>query len=373
MEKNYRFKYSSVKNIIINPAFVTLLFIVAVAGIVILQAKGDPLALARIGTKFSEGNTNGTEGYDGQFVYFMAKDLNPSRIKKYLDVPAYRYQRVLLPLLAHIISMGNIKIIPWMILIINIVFHTSATWVLGQIFSGWGNNRWYAVVYGCWVGFSLAIRLDLSEPVAFGLIVFAFYTFSKNKPVITWILLGLSLFAKEVTIVFVMAFLITEIYKKRWRKVIGIFLISIIPYAIFQIWLWKQYGQFGIGSGGAMATPFEIIPYMGILRIGKYSVFYLVMMMIVFGPAVILPSIWGIVISIKKWIKNEVNIFSLALFINCLAIMFMPFSTFRETGGLLRYANGLVLSLTLFAAYHRLQKILNYTFFWLIFNIFNFK
>lgn len=122
-----------------------------------------------------------------------------------------------------------------------------------------------------------------------------------------------------------------------------------------------------------MATPFEVIPYMGLLRIGKYSMFYLAMMMVVFGPAVVLPSIWGMIVSIKKWIEKDVNIFSLALFLNCLAVMFMPFSTFRETGGLLRYANGLVLSIMIFAANYRMHKIINYSYFWLILNIFNFK
>lgn len=373
MEKNRHIKYSKTINVFINPAFVTLLFIAVVAGIVILQAEGDPLALARIGTKYSEGDANGSEGYDGQFVFFMARDLNPASVEKYLDVPAYRYQRVLLPLLAQITSVGNIKIIPWMILIINIMFHTSATWVLGRIFYRWGINRWYTLVYGCWVGFSLAIRLDLPEPVAFGLIVFALYTFLNNKPVITWILLGLALFAKEVTVVFVLAFLIHEVIKKQWRGAIGVIFIVIIPYILFQSWLWKQFGQFGIGSGGAMATPFEVIPYMGLLRIGKYSMFYLAMMMVVFGPAVVLPSIWGLIVSIKKWIEKDVNIFSLALFLNCLAVMFMPFSTFRETGGLLRYANGLVLSIMIFAANYRMHKIINYSYLWLILNIFNFK
>ena len=179
--------------------------------------------------------------------------------------------------------------------------------------------------------------------------------------------------AKEVVILFVLAFLLIELYEKQWQKVIGIIGIIFIPYALFQVWLWQVFGEFGIGSGGAMATSFEIIPYMGLLRIGKYSLWYMVMMMIVFGPAIVLPSIWGVVVSIKKWLVKEINVFSLALFLNCLSIMFMPFSTFRETGGLLRYSNGLVLSLLLFAGYYRMRKTLNYSALWLVLNVFYFK
>ena len=346
---------------------------VMVTGIVILDAGGDPLALVRIGTKFSEGDANGTEGYDGQFIYFIARDPDPSTVKAYLDVPAYRYQRILLPLLARLISLGNIHVIPWAILAINLLFQVGGTWAFERIFMRWGINRWYAVIYGCWVGLGLAIRLDLPEPLAFGLIVLALLTYLDKKYILTWVLLGLALLAKEVVILFVLAFLLIELYEKQWQKVIGIIGIIFIPYALFQVWLWQVFGEFGIGSGGAMATSFEIIPYMGLLRIGKYSLWYMVMMMIVFGPAIVLPSIWGVVVSIKKWLVKEINVFSLALFLNCLSIMFMPFSTFRETGGLLRYSNGLVLSLLLFAGYYRMRKTLNYSALWLVLNVFYFK
>ncbi|MEO0562413.1 MAG: hypothetical protein AAF125_09875, partial [Chloroflexota bacterium] len=37
------------------------------------------------------------EGYDGQFTYFIARD--PAGAAPLIDVPAYRYQRILLPAL----------------------------------------------------------------------------------------------------------------------------------------------------------------------------------------------------------------------------------------------------------------------------------
>ncbi len=373
MEKTNQSLSHKIQDVVVSPAFVTMLIMVIVAGCVIVQANGDPLALARIGTKFSEGLTDGTEGYDGQFIYYMARDLDPSIVKGYLDVPAYRYQRILLPLLARIISLGNIQIIPWALLMINIMAHCGGTWALGAIFTQMGINKWYALVYGGWVGFGLATRLDLPEPLAYGLVTIALLSYINKRSLLAWVFIGLALFAKEVAVIFLLAFILIELYEKNWRHIIGIICISCLPFALFQVWLWTQFRQFGIGTGGAMATPFEVIPYMGLLRIGKYSLMYLVMMIVVFGPGVVFPSIWGTIIAIRKWIMRERNIFVVALFLNCLAIMFMPFSTFRETGGLLRYSSGLVLSLTLFAAYYRLYKPLNYSVLWLVFNIFYFK
>lgn len=365
--------YKGFEYTIVNPAFAAILILVVVSGWVISQAGGDPLALARIGTKYGQGLANGTEGYDGQFIYFIARDLYPNTVKPYLDVPAYRYQRILLPLMARTISLGNIDFIPWAILMINVIAHGIGTWILALIFKQWRINHWYALVYGGWVGIGLATRLDLPEALAYALVIMSLWAYLKQKHGITWLCLGLALFAKEVTIVFLLAFLCFEFYEKKWHHLVGLVGVVVLPYAIFQVWLWRQFGQFGIGSGGAMATPFEIIPYMGLLRIGLYSMMYLLMMSIVFGPAVVFPSIWGTIISIKKWINNERNIIVVTLFINCLAIMFTPFSTFRETGGLLRYSTGLVLSLTIFTAYYHLKKPLNYSILWLVLNIFHIK
>ena len=65
------------KNNALIPALVTLLILALVVAVVILMADGDPLALARIGTRFSENDPNGTAGYDGQFVYYLARDPRP--------------------------------------------------------------------------------------------------------------------------------------------------------------------------------------------------------------------------------------------------------------------------------------------------------
>jgi hypothetical protein len=60
---------------------------------VLISAAGNPLAFALLGTRFSEGDPQGSEGYDGQFAYQIA--LRPLDAASYLDVPAYRYQRIL--------------------------------------------------------------------------------------------------------------------------------------------------------------------------------------------------------------------------------------------------------------------------------------
>jgi hypothetical protein len=358
---------------LINPTTVTLLVITILVTIIIASSGGDPIVLAHIGTRYSQGDFNGTEGYDGQFVYYIARNPKPAEVAPYLDVPAYRYQRILLPLLARLFSLGNEKTLAWVLVLIGIFSQTLGTWVVGRLFAGYGVNRWYALIYGLWVGFMLGIILDLPEPLAYALVAGGILAITKQYYVLGWLLLGLAVFAKEVVIIFVIAYLFTDLLQRHWLHVLGLSLIAVVPYALFQLWLWLVFGQPGIGSGGAMATSFEYIPFMGLFRIGKYSILYLVAMLVVFGPTIVWPSAWGVWKSFRLWLEGERNVVVLALLLNSLMIVFLPFSTFRETGGLLRLACGLVTAILIFAGYTRHNKVLNLSFFWMVLNVFLFK
>jgi hypothetical protein len=149
--------------------------------------------------------------------------------------------------------------------------------------------------------------------------------------------------------------------------------VVIVPYMLFQVWLWSTFGQLGIGSGGNMATSFEWIPFMGLIRIGESSWIYLLGMLIVFGPTLLWAAIWGIWKPMTVLRIGDRNMLVFGLLFNSLMILFLPFSTYRETGGLLRLACGLVVSVLLFAAYYRERRILNYCRFWLVLNVFLLK
>jgi hypothetical protein len=360
-------------SLLLSPALVTLLVATILVAVALLLAGGDPLVLARLGTRFSQADPQGSEGYDGQFVYYIARNPDPQAVAAYLDVPAYRYQRILLPLLARTLALGRVELIPWLIIMIGVVSLVGGTWVVSELLAGWGVSRWYALVYGLWVGFVLAVRLDLPEPLAYALVAGALLASEHGRPRLSWLLYGLALFAKEVTVAFVLAALLSSLVQRRWQDVGGLLLVAIAPYALFQGWLWWIFGQPGIGSGGNMATPFELIPFMGLWRIANYSLAYLGAMLLVFGPATLLPTIWGIWASLKKLLEHQTNVVVLALLINALLIASLPFSTFRETGGLLRFMCGLVLAVLLFAARYKIRRVLNYSGLWLVLNAFVLK
>lgn len=360
------------RRVLVTPQGITCLVLLLVLAAA-LAPRFDPLELAQIGTRFSQGDPQGSEGYDGQFVYSIATNPDPQTAARFLDVPAYRYQRILLPLLARVLGLGQAQGIAWALPLILVLAQAAGTWAVAELLAGWGINRWYALVYGLWAGSVLAVRVDLPEPLAYGLVAGALLAGQRNRRGLSWALYGLAAFAKEVTLLFAAAQLLEYLLARRWKDFFGLGLSAFLPFALFQLWLWATFGEPGTGSGGAMATPFEIIPFMGLLRIGVESPLYLLAMLVVFGPAVILPVLWGLWRAGSSMIAGERNVLVLAVGLNALAIVFLPYSTFRETGGLLRFACGPALALLLAAGRWRHRRALRYSPLWLVLNVFLLK
>jgi len=356
------------RNNSLAPALATAALLIVYVAAVILQAGGDPLALARIGTRFSQGDPQGSEGYDGQFVVYIARDPMPESVVSRLDVPAYRYQRILLPMLARAFAWGDADGIPWVLAVLGVLTQSLGTWVVAVLLKRWGVNPWYALVYGLWVGFVLAARLDLPEPLAYGLVAAGFLAIVDERHLLAWLLMGLALFAKEAVLPFAAALGLVYLWQREWRRVVGLGLAAGLPYGLFQLWLWRVFGASGLGSGGAYATAFEWAPFMGLLRVGYGDLPLLLAYLVVFGPSIILPTIWGLVAASRRAIKGEVNLWTLGLILEALSVAALPFSTFAEPGGLLRYSCGLLLAVLLFASRYNLWRPLRYAPLWLAMN-----
>jgi hypothetical protein len=352
------------------PAIVTGAGLVFIFSLVLSSAGGDPLSLARLGTRYSQGDPGGTEGYDGQFVYYIAKEPNPVLVAPSLDVAPYRYQRILLPLLARGIALGNPEWIPWTIPLVSLTAHMIGTWVLGLLIISAGVGVRYAVVYGLWAGFTLAFRLDLPEPLAYALVILAIFSERKGWRAWSWVFYGLAFFAKEVTGVFVVAQLIDYARRREWRLAAGLAGVAILPYLIFQAWLWQVFGAPGIGSGGANSTPFEIVPLLGFFRIAGSDLRVFLVFLLIFGPFILAPAIWGVWRGIRDTRVQKIGQYSLFLLLNSALILFLPFSTFREPGGLLRFSCGLLLAFLLYCSSRQNARLLNYSLFSFALNVF---
>ncbi len=347
------------------PAFLVLLVSTAYVGWRLAAYGGDPVAIAEIGTRYAELNPDGTPGYDGQFNVYIALDPTPDSVAPYLDVPAYRYQRILYPLLARLLAFGDRALIPWSLIILNLVAHTGATYLLADLLARRDTAPSYALIYGLWVGLVSGVGLYLHEPLAFALVVLAFYFRDKGLRVLMGIAIGLALFAKETTGVFWLAILITDLIDREFDLGHLTLLGGGLLFVIWQGWLWRTFGMPGLGSGGDMATPFEWIPFMGFIRIGFVSLKALGLYALIFVPTVIFPTLYLLIQAASKLRSRQANEFAWSAVLNSAVIMFLPFSSFREPLGLVRIFTGVVLSFLLLNAESGERRNLNLAYFWI--------
>jgi hypothetical protein len=348
----------------VSPTMVTALVLLSYLAIVLIQAGGDPLAFARIGDGFSGGQPIGREGYDGQFAYWIALNPRPEVAGPYLDVPAYRYQRILLPILARVLALGQPGLIAWALVAVNVAGHLAGTRLFELWLEGQGASRWFALAYGLWAGLLLAVRLDLAEPLSYGLVVAALLAAARERLEWSTVALSAALLAKETALVFAVALLAWALLAGRWRA-FALFTAGLAPFALLQLLLWRWFGSPGLASGGYMATGFEAIPYLGFWRITGISLPAFALLAAIFGPLVIAPSMWGAVAVLKRLWRRDYALPVLALGAHAAAIAFTPLSTFREPLGLLRLATGLVLATVMFGAHVRSRRVLVYSQFWL--------
>jgi hypothetical protein len=332
----------------------------------IAQNHGDPLALVTIGTRFSEGNPEGTEGYDGQFVYYIARD--PSSAAQYIDVPAYRFQRILLPILGRLLAFGQESLIPWTLLIVNLTALGAGTAFMERMLTEHGANRWYALSYGLTIGMFGSVRLSLPEPLAYVLVLGGILVLAKRG---RWywgaFLFALAALSKETTLFFAAGYILFWLYERRWRVATLFGIIVIAPFAIWQFVLYSTLGEFGVGSGGALATSFEVIPFAGMIRIlteGGMGVF------LVFGaliaPFVLVPTAWALWRCWRDLQNRGLTLYDFLLFTNAFIMLFVPFSTYREPLAILRFIGGLQIAVILYAAWKPAPRALRNTTVWIV-------
>lgn len=310
------------------------------------------------------------EGYDGQFTYFIARDLDSAA--PCIDVPAYRYQRILLPILGAMFSFGNDDLIPIIFVLVNLTALVASTALLEDLLVAMGRSRWFAVVYGGFFGVVVGVRLGTTEPLAYGLVAGAIWLLiQREQPLLAAALLALAAFTKETTGLFVAGFMLYYALERRWRDATLTGLIVGVPFLLWQIYLHNWLGEFGIGSGGAGGTSFEFIPYNGIWRIwvdGSFAAF--VVLGLLFIPSAVIPSAWGLWVTTKEFLSGQYHLYTCLFFAMVIIMPFVPFSTYREFLGIFRFIVGMVMMHVLYAALRYPGRPLTYSTLWLILLLF---
>ncbi len=354
----------------LQPWFVITLICLIYSLVVISVHKHNPLALVTIGTSFSDGIAEaegGTEGYDGQFVYFIARDASTAAayITNGGDFPAYRFQRILLPWLGGVLAFGNADLIPWTLLGINLIALAAGTWALEILLVKNGVNRYFVIGYSFSLGVFGTASLSLPEPLAFGLVLIAILLVEREHWLWAAFVFALAALAKETTLLFVGGYGLYLMLHNKWRIILSFGAIAITPFIVWQLVLYDRLGSFGIGSGGRLATGFEIIPFGGIIKIlTEGGIIPFIIFLGFLGPFVLLPTFWALWRCWQELQKRNFESYVLLLLANAGIMLFVPFSTYREPYGILRFIVGLQIAVILYAASSKSHRVLMNTTLW---------
>lgn len=357
----------------LRPWSVVLLLSVIYLGVIFTANDADPEVFVTPGECFSRcAGADGTacapdtEGYDGQFAYYIAR--NPAGSPPCLDVPAYRMQRILLPALGRVLSVGQDAAIPWAFVAINLVALVGGTALFETLLVQAGASRWYALSYGLFAGVFMAVRLSTNEALAYGLVIAAMLFAVRERVVWAAVMLALAGVTKETTGVFAVGYLLYLALHRRWWDGLRAAVVAGGPFVIWQIILLEWLGTPGAGSGGAKATSFEVIPYGGVWKIATEGsvLAFLVLGVLLVIPAAVMPSLWGLWRSVRDLRRGERDLAVCLLLANAAIMPFVPFSTYREFLGLLRFMPGLVIAVVWYAARHRQRRALVYSTLWIV-------
>ena len=356
---------------LLGPWLIVAVVALAYLGGILASHAWDPLSLANIGTRFFKGDAGGSEGYDGQFNYFIAVD--PLGAAPQIDAPAYRYQRILYPLLARALALGRPRIIPWTLPLINLLALLAGVRLTERLLLRYGASRWFALAYGLYAGQLLSLRLDVSEPLAQCFIMLGVWWGEEERWPLAGVAFALAGLTKETALVAAAGYLAYLLLTRRWRALVTLGALAGLPCAGWQVVLRLWLGQWGVGSGGAGATPFEIIPFGGFLRIAGFGLSVFALFLVILGPLLIGPIVAATIAGLRALWRRPPHPFTLMLLAQCAALIFLPFSSWREMLAMLRLSVGFVAGVLLFAGWRGSRRALLYAQVWIVTLVFLFK
>lgn len=282
-------------------------------------------------------------GYDGQFFLFMAQD--PARARYYVDDPAYRYGRIVYPLVARAIAGGEDRRIPAALVVVNVLAVTLGTFAVALWLRRCGSSPWLALLFGLFPGVFIAVLRDLAEGVAYSLAALGFVAFDarrRSRLLASAFLFALAILTRETTVVFALAAALPLLLSRsRKRDVFGaasFLAVSLAPYVV-----WRSVLRVWLGSSGVptrlLPSP---VPYGGLahwpLSVGTIQQ--------VLG--VVLPGTFCLGVAVVAMWRRSSEPVVVALAANALLfVVLLPWPSYDEFYASLRISTSVVLGLLL--------------------------
>jgi hypothetical protein len=196
-------------------------------------------------------------GYDGQFVYRLA--LDPfTRLRTAhgitFDLPSYRQQRIMTPLLAHVLAQLPGIDVAVALIVVNVVAVGVAVWFGTALAQDCDRTPLLGLIAAIPAGLPISVGRDLTEPVAWAGALAGIYFVRRRRWLPAALVLTVAVLARETTLVIVVGLALGEAWalaRRRppstWRT--GWLLVPVVVAAGWQVWLWHVWGSLPVRTG----------------------------------------------------------------------------------------------------------------------------
>ncbi len=244
--------------IVFRPSVIMAIMYLTFIVFISLTRNYSALDYAHLGTVWSEHNKGGTWGYDGQFYYQLAH--NPLTAYNFMDNAPYRYQRILYPLVVFVLSLGKTALLPYLLLFVNWLSIVFSVEVVSRLLIKHHFSPWFSLALGLYFGQAVALTFDTAEPFACLLLCIGVWLLEEEY--IGWaaIFMGLASLSRETAVLFPAGYVAFFFIHKRWKEVILLTTLGIMPLIAWLVILWKIFGATGL----TFTPPFEHTPFAGI-------------------------------------------------------------------------------------------------------------
>ncbi len=208
-------------------------------------------------------------GYDGQFYYYTAKDpgvlftcaSGPEQCP--IDASLLREERILYPVTAHLLALGDPAALHFVLFAINFVSIVVTAIVVGWLCIRAGAPPWLGVAAALYCGELQGLLHDLADPYAVMWTVLAVAFLRTRRPLLCGAAVGAATLSREQLAFILPLLAIPWVAQRQWRSALLFLAVALGPFVAWQAALRAIFGQWGLEASVA-STRGVHLPFAGL-------------------------------------------------------------------------------------------------------------
>ena len=159
-------------------------------------------------------------GYDGQFYYrFALNPFNWHATAYGITVDHnYRYTRLGYPLVTWLLSAGQHRLVPAMLVVVNLLCVAAMGWLGAKLARDSGRHALWGLLFVAYFGLVISIGRDTSEPLADACMLAALLAYRRSRYVLAAILLAYGVITNEPILIMAVGIGLTRLYLMYRRR-----------------------------------------------------------------------------------------------------------------------------------------------------------